>query len=95
MSQALALFAARIEAADVRVRLDIAGAPESIEADAEQIGRVVKNVIANALDALDPVADRRLSISIRRDESLRGSWVEIEVRHPPFGRILRNSLTCM
>src|SRR5206468_9412504 len=67
VAQALALFAARIEAADVKVRLDTAGAPERIEADAEQIGRVVKNVIANALDALealDTVADRRLSISI-------------------------------
>src|SRR5206468_8268125 len=45
-------------------------------------------VIANALDALealDTVADRRLSISIRRDESLRRSWVEIEVRDSGVG----------
>src|SRR5206468_645528 len=59
-----------------------------VEADAEQIGRVVKNVIANALDALDaldPAADRRLGISVRRAETLQGSFAEIEVRDSGVG----------
>jgi nitrogen fixation/metabolism regulation signal transduction histidine kinase len=83
--QSLALFAARMEAAGVKVKLDTALAPERIEVDAEQIGRVVKNVIANALDALDPVTDRHLAISIRRAETLQRAWVEIEVRDSGVG----------
>jgi len=65
VDQALALFAARIEASGVAVSVASAAAPSRIEADAEQIGRVLKNVIANSLDAMEDSAVRRLSIDVR------------------------------
>jgi nitrogen fixation/metabolism regulation signal transduction histidine kinase len=41
VAQALALYAPRIEAAGVEVEVDAAGAPETVAADPEQIGRVL------------------------------------------------------
>jgi len=67
VSQALALFASRIEASGVTVDLDLAGAPERVACDPEQIGRALKNVLANALDAMDPVSARRLRVSAREE----------------------------
>ena len=70
-AQALALFSGRIETMGVTVRLDDAGAPPVVRADAEQIGRVLKNVVANALDAMEGSAVRTLSFVIRaRDRSV-------------------------
>jgi signal transduction histidine kinase len=76
VAQALQLFAPRIEALGVRVTLDVTGAPETVRADPEQIGRALKNVVANALDAMEPVAERRLSIAVRRVPVTRGALPE-------------------
>jgi signal transduction histidine kinase len=65
VDQALALFSGRIEAMGVAVAVDTASAPKTIEVDAEQIGRVLKNVVANALDAMDEAGERRLSVSVQ------------------------------
>jgi len=65
VEQALALFSGRIESMGVTVAIDDASAPATIHADAEQIGRVLKNVIANALDAMEEAADRTLTVTAR------------------------------
>lgn len=83
--QALALFAPRIESLAVQVELVTAGAPDSILADREQVGRVLKNVLANALDALEPMAERRLTLVLRRDGQRPGRFVSIEVRDSGVG----------
>jgi two-component system nitrogen regulation sensor histidine kinase NtrY len=65
VEQALALFSGRIEAMRVAVTVDDASAPKTLRADAEQLGRVLKNIVANALDAMDGADDRRLSVVVR------------------------------
>jgi nitrogen fixation/metabolism regulation signal transduction histidine kinase len=67
VAQALALFAARVDAMGAHVRIDDVEAPSSIRADADQIGRVLKNVVANALDAMEGVDTKTLAIVVRRD----------------------------
>ena len=79
--QAIGLFAARIDALGVRVAVDDAEAPGTVRADAEQIGRVLKNVLANALDAMDGAPRRELAIAVRRD----GASAVIEVRDSGAG----------
>jgi signal transduction histidine kinase len=68
----------------VRVTMNDAESPPSIRADAEQIGRVLKNVISNALDAMQTVSDRHLEITVRRVEGTRRGaaayYVEVAVR---------------
>jgi signal transduction histidine kinase len=49
--EALALYQPEIEANRVRVEVDDREAPESMRADPEQLGRALRNVIQNALDA--------------------------------------------
>jgi signal transduction histidine kinase len=49
----------------VAVTVDDASAPKTLRADAEQLGRVLKNIVANALDAMDGADDRRLSVVVR------------------------------
>jgi signal transduction histidine kinase len=83
--QAVGLFAQRIEAMGVHVEIRDEGSPERIEADAEQLGRAIKNVVANALDALEPVTDRKLAIAVRRFEGTREPLVEIEVSDSGVG----------
>jgi two-component system C4-dicarboxylate transport sensor histidine kinase DctB len=61
------LFSGRIEAMHVKVAVDRASAPSTINADGEQIGRVLKNVVANALDAMEQAEVRTLSITLGRD----------------------------
>lgn len=73
---ALALFSGRIEAIGVVATIDASLAPATIHADAEQLGRVLKNVIANALDAMEGAADRTLAVDVRRE----GDRVTIAVR---------------
>jgi signal transduction histidine kinase len=62
---ALALFAARIESMRVVARIDATAAPATMRADAEQLGRALKNVIANALDAMEGAAERTLNLAVR------------------------------
>lgn len=83
VAQVLALFAPRLESDAVRVTVDDAGSPPSIRADAEQIGRVLKNVVSNALDAMRTDADRHLEITVRRVAARRDGpahYAEIAVR---------------
>jgi signal transduction histidine kinase len=75
VDSALALYAARIEAMRVAVTIDDAAAPKTIAVDAEQVGRVLKNVIANALDAMEGSQDRRLTIAVRPD----GDRIQFEI----------------
>ncbi len=85
VEQALALFAPRIESLGVTVELETAGAPPTILADREQLGRVLKNVLANALDALEPRADRRLAVVLRPDAKQPGRFLCLEVRDSGVG----------
>jgi nitrogen fixation/metabolism regulation signal transduction histidine kinase len=73
IAQTLALFAPRLEGDGVRVTVEEAGAPPSIRADAEQLGRVLKNIVGNALEAMQGAVDRHLEIAARRvDRSRHG-----------------------
>lgn len=65
VAQALALYATRIREAEVKVDWPQVQEPLWATVDPEQIGRVLKNVLSNALDALEPVSDRRLSLLVR------------------------------
>jgi nitrogen fixation/metabolism regulation signal transduction histidine kinase len=67
VEQALALFSGRIETMRVAVAIDDALAPAVIQADAEQIGRVLKNVVANALDAMEGSSERTLGVTVRAE----------------------------
>ena len=86
IEQTLALFAGRIEALRVAVDTsELGGGPERVRADPEQIGRVLKNVFANALDALEPVEARRLSVRTSTIDAPNGLLAEIEVRDSGVG----------
>jgi two-component system nitrogen regulation sensor histidine kinase NtrY len=78
IAAALSLYAARIEELGVRVVVDEASAPSSILADVEQLGRALKNVVRNALDAMDSSERRELTIAVRAADG--GRTVEFEVR---------------
>ncbi len=75
LEQSLALYSGRIQSLGVTVAIDDHLAPASIRADAEQIGRVLKNVIANALDAMEGSAERTLSVAA----SVKGKQVVFKV----------------
>jgi len=75
----------RLEAARVRIEIDESEAPPFVLADPEQIGRALKNVVANAIDALEPVAERRLWIKLGRGRGARGELATIEVRDSGVG----------
>ncbi|HYV85867.1 MAG TPA: ATP-binding protein [Patescibacteria group bacterium] len=63
--QALQFLAPRIASAGVEVTIDDGGAPHPVRADADQIGRAIGNVAANALDAMENAAVRRLTVTLR------------------------------
>jgi len=77
--QALTLFSRRIEAAGIWVQVDAESAPDHFRADPDQIGQVLKNVLANALDVLEEASDRRLWLLLRAEAGAR-SMVRFEVR---------------
>jgi len=54
VDQALAVLAPRLAEAQVEVQIDDGGARHQVVADADQVGRALKNIIANAADALAP-----------------------------------------
>lgn len=85
VSQALALFSSRIEASGVEVETSLDGGPARVRCDPEQIGRVLKNVLANALDALEPVADRRLRVTLRSAFAAESPMAELEVSDTGVG----------
>jgi C4-dicarboxylate-specific signal transduction histidine kinase len=67
VSGALALYQGRIERSGVRVERDDGDSPETLRADAEQLGRALRNVIQNALDAMEGCPVRELSVGVRAD----------------------------
>lgn len=83
--KAVSLFKPRIERCQVRVQFEIADEQLSIEADAEQLGRVLKNVIANALDAMEPVDQRTLKISVRPQRSVEPELLSIQIQDSGVG----------
>jgi nitrogen fixation/metabolism regulation signal transduction histidine kinase len=60
--QTLALSAARIAALGVDAEVKDAGAPHVVRGDPDLLGRALGNVVANALDALEGAAEKRLRI---------------------------------
>jgi signal transduction histidine kinase len=68
LDAALALFSGRIDALRVDVAIDGDPALPSIHADPEQIGRVFKNVVANALDAMEGSPERKLTVALSRTD---------------------------
>jgi signal transduction histidine kinase len=85
VEQALALYAPRIESLRVDVRVSSEDAPARIVADAEQMGRVLKNVLANALDALEGVRERRLDVTLRRETRGGAAFARFEFRDHGVG----------
>jgi nitrogen fixation/metabolism regulation signal transduction histidine kinase len=80
--QALAFLSPRIASQGVEVAIDDGGAPHPVRADADQIGRAIGNVAANALDAMEGAAVRRLTVTLRA-AGARGAapgFEEIELR---------------
>jgi len=67
VEQVLALFSGRIETMGVAATVDASHAPATIHGDAEQLGRVLKNVIANALDAMEGATAAKLAVTVRGD----------------------------
>jgi signal transduction histidine kinase len=65
VSQTLALFGARVRESGVAVELREGGARHTVRGDPEQIGRALKNIVANALDAMESAPERRLEIALR------------------------------
>ena len=92
VSQTLALFAPGIQAGKIAVDVADEGLSGSVLADPEQIGRALKNILANSLDALEdmpPERERRLSITLRPLSVTRGGaparFAEIEIRDTGVG----------
>jgi signal transduction histidine kinase len=60
-------------------------APLTAEVDPEQVGRALKNLLANAIDALEPVSERRLRVALRRVTAHGGEQAEIEIQDSGVG----------
>ncbi len=92
IAQTLTLFAPRTRAAGVAVEVADGGLSERVMADPEQIGRALKNILANALDALEdlqPQRERRVTIALRpivvTQGGARARFAEIEIRDTGAG----------
>ncbi|HEX4826418.1 MAG TPA: ATP-binding protein [Candidatus Polarisedimenticolaceae bacterium] len=81
LEQTLVLFSGRIESMGVHLSVQADDAPKTIHADVEQLGRVFKNVVANALDAMERSSRRELAVAMRRT----GSDLAIEFRDTGSG----------
>jgi two-component system sensor histidine kinase HydH len=73
VENAVRLFRPQIEAHGIRISTDFDQSRAHIRADAEQIGRVVQNLLLNAIDAMP--AGGEIAVRTRRD----GSRFVIEV----------------
>lgn len=85
VTQALAAHAGRIAALGVEADVRIDPAAARVTADAEQLSRALKNVLANALDAMEPVTQRKLAIAVRKGESPHGARAVLTVRDTGVG----------
>jgi C4-dicarboxylate-specific signal transduction histidine kinase len=74
--QAAALEGARAASLGVTVAVEDAGTAHRVHGDADMLGRALRNVVANAIDALEGAPERRLAIRLQS----RDGWEEIEVR---------------
>lgn len=79
LRQAVARVAERAARHGVSVVEDLADAPEEIAADAEQLGRALRNVLDNALDAVEGSSRREVRVRLRRVLGRRGAMAEFEV----------------
>lgn len=77
---ALHLLGPRLAAAGIAVSVRDEGIPPHVAADPEQIGRAVKNVVLNAIDAMEATADRRLQIRLARVPGPGGDRVDLSFR---------------
>src|SRR5260221_7598559 len=90
--QTLALLGARIQSAGIVVEAADGDRIEPVQADPGQIGRALKNIVVNAIDAMEdagPGRERRLSIALRTAGSPGGGgrarFAEIEIRDTGVG----------
>lgn len=90
--QAISLQKARAEALGVSVHEHLE--PVTLPADADQIGRVVKNVIGNALDALEAKdGERRLDVEVRSDGTIVVSDTGVGIDPRDLARIFEPYFT--
>lgn len=81
----VSLHQSRIDQLGVRVVITDDESPESLQADPEQLSRVLKNLVQNALDALEPAANRQLSIVVRGEGPPEARSCAIELRDSGVG----------
>jgi signal transduction histidine kinase len=73
---AVGLLAPILEAAGIRADVEDGGRARVVLADPEQVGRAMKNVLLNAVEAMEGVADPALTVSLAEQAGI----VEIAVR---------------
>lgn len=85
VEQALALFAAQIDNLGAEVTIDAPATPALIQADPEQLSRVIKNILANALSALEPVDQRRIRIGLAQQGEAPWGSLTLEIQDSGIG----------
>lgn len=85
LHKALTLHKPRLERMQVDVDVDDDAAPVSILADAEQLGRAVKNLVQNALDAMESVSTRQLQVTLREVGSENARVSELVLKDSGVG----------
>jgi nitrogen fixation/metabolism regulation signal transduction histidine kinase len=85
--QQVSLLSPTLAAAGIEAQVQDAGIAREVSADPEQIGRAVKNVLLNAVEAMEGTPNPSLAISLAE----RNGFVEIAVRDrgPGIPRELR------
>lgn len=83
--QAVARIAERAGRLGVSLVEDLADAPVEIAADAEQLGRALRNVLDNALDALEGSARKEIRVRLGRVSGGWGAMAEFEVKDTGCG----------
>ncbi|GAA4112219.1 sensor histidine kinase [Aminobacter aganoensis] len=74
------IVAWRLKAADAALTVDLGPAPLAVKAGSVRLQQVLVNIITNAADAIEGLADRRIELAARR----KGSRVAITIRdHGP------------
>ena len=81
--RAVQLVAPAAEAANVVVSVDFPVRELVLEADAQRLEQVLLNLLQNAIEALAPTGDGRVSVRARREP--RHMWIEVEDDGPGIG----------